>query len=141
MTLRVAETVEIDRGIEKVWQFVCDPTNDPAWCPKVKSVDRVSLTRWLVYHKPSPLRPTAVLTVDQLAAEPPQRLVLREEDAASIFQVEYRLDPASEGTRFTQTSEFRWKTLPVLVQWLLAPGVCRDVRRQLRELKRTLEAP
>jgi carbon monoxide dehydrogenase subunit G len=139
--VRVTETVEIKRGIEEVWHFVRDPTNDPAWCPKVKSIDRVGANRWLVHHKPIPLRPTAVLTVDQVAADAPRRLVLREEDDASIFDVEYRLEPSSSGTRFTQTSEFRWKRLPVLVQRLLAPGVRRDVRRQLRDLKRTLEAP
>jgi uncharacterized protein YndB with AHSA1/START domain len=139
--VRVTETVEIRHGIEEVWRFVCDLTRDPAWCPKVKSVDRVGPGRWLVHHKPIPLRPTAVLTVDQVAVEPPHRLVLREEDDVSIFDVEYRLEATSSGTRFTQISEFRWKRLPVLVQRVLAPGVRRDVRRQLRELKRTLETP
>jgi carbon monoxide dehydrogenase subunit G len=137
--VRVSETIEIEREIEEVWHFVCDPTNDPAWCPKVKSVDRVGPNRWLVHHKPIPLRPTVVLAVDQVAAEAPHRLVLRQEDDASVFDVEYRLEPTSSGTRFTQVSGFRWKSLPVLVQRLLAPGVRRDVRRQLRELKGTLE--
>jgi carbon monoxide dehydrogenase subunit G len=139
--VRVAETIEIKRASAEVWRFVCDPTNDPGWCPKVKSVDRVDPERWLVHHKPIPLRPTAVLTVEQVAAEAPHRLVLREEDDASTFDVEYRLEPTSTGTRFTQISEFRWKRLPGLAQRLLAPGVRRDVRRQLGELKRTLETP
>lgn len=136
----VSEAIEINRGIEEVWHFVSDPTHDPAWCAKVKSVDRVGPDRWLVRHKPVPLRPTTVLTVDQVAVEAPRRWLLREEDDASIFDVEYRLEPTSSGTRFTQISDFRWKRLPLLVQRLLAPGVRRDVRRQLRDLKRTLEA-
>lgn len=138
--MRVAETIEIKRPTEEVWRFVSDPSNDPIWCPKVKSVDRVNPDRWLVHHKPIPMRPTTVLTVDQLVTEPPHRWVLREEDDASIFDVEYRLELTSSGTRFTQISEFRWKRLPAPAQRLLAPGVRRDVRRQLRELKRTLEA-
>ena len=139
--MRVSETIEIERSLEEVWHFACDPTHDPAWCPKVKSVDRVSPDRWLVHHKPIPLRPTTVLTVDQVAAEPPYRLALHEEDATSIFNVQYRLESTASGTRFTQISEFRWKRLPALAQHLLAPGLRRDVRRQLRELKRTLEGP
>jgi hypothetical protein len=135
----VAGTIEIERGIEEVWRFASDPLNDPKWCPKVKSVDPLGPNRWLVHHKPIPLRPPAVLTVDQVAAEAPNRLVLREEDRASTFVVEYRLETTSSGTLFTQISDFRWKRLPVLLQRLLAPGVTRDVRRQLRELKRTLE--
>jgi carbon monoxide dehydrogenase subunit G len=137
--VRVSETIEIKRAIEEVWHFVCDPTHDPAWCPKVKSVDRVGPNRWLVHHKPIPLRPTTILTVDQVAAEAPHWWVLREEDDASIFDIEYRFEPTSSGTRFTQISEFRWKQLPTPMQQLLAPGVGRDVRRQLRELKRILE--
>jgi carbon monoxide dehydrogenase subunit G len=101
--VRVAETIEIRREIEEVWHFVSDPTQDPAWCPKVKSVDRVGPDRWVVHHKPIPLRPATVLTVDQVAAEAPNRWVLREEDHASIFEVEYRLEPTSSGTRFTRT--------------------------------------
>ena len=137
--MRVVETIEIERGIDEVWQFVSEPSNDPVWCPKVKSVDRVGAKRWVVHHKPIPLRPTTVLTVDQISTEAPYRWVLREEDQASTFDVEYQLEPTVAGTRFTQISEFRWKALPMMVQRLLAPGVRRDVRRQLRELKRTLE--
>lgn len=139
--VRVVETIEIEREIERVWLFVSDPANDPVWCPKVKSVDRIRPDRWVVHHKPFPLRPPTVLTVDQVTLEAPCRLVLREEDQASIFNVEYRLEPTAAGMRFTQISEFRWKTLPALVQRVLASGVRRDLRRQLRELKRTLETP
>jgi hypothetical protein len=36
---------------------------------------------------------------------------LRQEDAAAVFNVEYRLEPTQTGTRFTQVSEFAWKRL------------------------------
>jgi hypothetical protein len=49
-------------------------------------------------HKPIPLRP--------------HRLALRQHDAATVFNVEYRLEPTQTGTRFTQVSEFAWKRLP-----------------------------
>lgn len=137
--VRVAEAVEIERGVEEVWRFVCDPVNDLAWCRKVKSVDRIAPDRWLVHHKPIPLRPAAALTVELVSADAPHRMLLREEDDASVFEVEYQLEATRVGVRFTQISEFRWKRLPAAVQRVLARGVRGDIRRQLRHLKRTLE--
>ena len=90
-------------------------------------------------HKPVPLRPSVELIVEQLASEPPRRLRLREEDAQSVFEVEYRLDPAGACTRFTQVSQFHWKGVPAVLGGVLGWGVRRDLKRQLRELKRVLE--
>lgn len=106
---------------------------------KVKSVVAIGDRRWLVIHKPVPLRPGVELTVEQLDLEPPSRLTLREEDAASVFDIEYLLEPTAEGTRFTQVSEFEWKRLPRALHGTFARGVGRDVRVQLRGLKRLLE--
>lgn len=80
------------------------------------------------------------LTLKHLELEPPRRMLLREEDDASIFHVEYRLEPSEEGTRFAQISEFEWKKLPRFLQGTFARGVRRDVRGQLQALKRLLEA-
>jgi hypothetical protein len=137
--MRIAESIEIGREIEDVWRFASDRANDPAWCPKVKQVDRVAPERWRVVHKPVPLRPPAMLLVEQVLAEPPHHLRLRQEDAASVFEIEYRLEPVPAGTRFTQVSDFRWKRLPRILRGIFDFGVRRDVRRQLRELKRALE--
>jgi hypothetical protein len=118
---------------------VADPLHDPRWCRKVVSVVGVGERRWIVVHKPVPLRPPIELVLEQLEVRPPGRLTLREEDEASIFHVEYRLDPIETGTRFTQISEFEWKKLPRVLHWMFACGVRRDVRGQLRALKRLLE--
>jgi hypothetical protein len=79
------------------------------------------------------------LTLEHLEASPPSRLRLQEEDEASIFQVEYRLEPSDRGTRFSQVSEFGWKKLPRILHGIFARGVRRDVRGQLQSLKRLLE--
>jgi hypothetical protein len=55
------------------------------------------------------------------------------------FEVEYRLEEVLEGTRFTQISDFEWKRLPKVLHGTFARGVRRDVRGQLRALKRLLE--
>jgi hypothetical protein len=64
---------------------------------------------------------------------------MREEDEVSIFEVEYRLDASSDGTLFTQISDFEWKRLPRILHGTFRRGVQRDVRGQLRNLKRVLE--
>jgi uncharacterized membrane protein len=138
--MRVAETVEIARPLDEVWAFVADHANDPQWCKKVMSVKAVAPRRWQVAHKPVPLRPAVTLMIEQLELDSPRRLRLREEDDASVFDVEYQLEHAGQGTRFTQTSDFEWKALPRFMHKAFARGVQRDVRHQLRELKRVLEA-
>jgi uncharacterized protein YndB with AHSA1/START domain len=134
------ESVEIARSPEAVWELVSDPGNDPRWCPKVKSVEPVGDRRWRTVHKPVPLRPPMELTLEQLELRPPDKLTLRQEDEASVFDVEYRLEESAVGTRFTQISEFEWKKLPRVLHGTFARGVRRDVRSQLRALKRHLEA-
>jgi uncharacterized protein YndB with AHSA1/START domain len=137
--MRVGESIEIGRPREAVWDFVSDPANDPRWCRKVKSVEPAGERRWRVVHKPVPLRPAMELTLQLLELQPPERLTLRQEDEASVFEVEYRLENSARGTRFTQISEFEWKRLPRLLHGTFARGVRRDIRAQLRALKRHLE--
>ena len=137
--MRVEEAIVIARPPEQVWAVVADPRGDPRWCPKVESVEAAGEKRWTVTHKPVPLRPPMEMSLELLSLDPPTRLTLREEDEASVFEVEYRLEPIPSGTRFTQVSDFRWKKLPRVLHGFFARGVRRDVRGQLRELKRLLE--
>ena len=133
------EQIEISRAPAEVFAFVADHLNDPKWCRKVKTVQPVGPGQWRVWHKPVPLRPVVVLETSHVRVDPPRYLAVREEDNGSVFEVEYRLEQSSVGTRFTQVSEFEWKNLPSLFQRFLALGVRRDVVHQLRELKRCLE--
>jgi uncharacterized protein YndB with AHSA1/START domain len=138
--VRVEEAVDIDQPPEAVWAVVSDPRNDPRWCAKVESVEVSGERRWRAIHKPVPLRPPLDLSAEQLAADPPRQMRLREEDQTSVFNVEYRLQPTANGTRFTQVSEFEWKKLPRFLHGFFGRGVRRDVRGQLRQLKKLLEA-
>lgn len=137
--MRVEESIEIARSPEDVWAFVADPENDPKWCPKVKAVEAAGERRWRVTHKPVPLRPPTELMVEHLALGPPSRLSMREEDDVSVFEVEYTLEGSGSTTRFTQVSQFQWKKLPRFLHGTFRKGVERDLRGQLRELKRVLE--
>jgi hypothetical protein len=93
-----------------------------------------------VTHKPVPLRSAISLELEQVDADPPSLLRLREEDDASVFDVTYRFDAGEQGTRFTQISEFEWKKLPRFLHRTFARGVRHDLQVQLRNLKRVLEA-
>jgi hypothetical protein len=78
------------------------------------------------------------LVLEHLDVEAPHQLKLREEDEASIFHVEYRLEAIESGTRLTQVSDFEWKSLPRVLHGTFARGVRRDVRAQLRALEHLL---
>jgi uncharacterized protein YndB with AHSA1/START domain len=136
---RVEESIEIARPPDIVWDVLADPLNDARWCPKVKSVEPVGDSRWRVVHKPVPFRPPMELTLEHVQLRRPERLILREEDDVSIFDVEYRLEPSRDGTRFTHISVFVWKRLPRVLHGTFARGVRRDMRAQLQALKRLLE--
>jgi uncharacterized protein YndB with AHSA1/START domain len=136
---RIEESIVIERSPESVWDFLVDPLNDPSWCRKVQSVEPAGHRRWRVVHKPVPLRPSMELTLEHLELRAPERLTLREEDDASVFDVEYRLERIGGGTRLTQASGFTWKRLPSVLHGTFKRGVRRDMRAQLRALKRLLE--
>jgi len=80
------------------------------------------------------------LTLEHTQLQRPEKLTLREEDEASIFDVEYRLERSGAGTRITQISDFEWKKLPRVLHATFARGVRRDVRAQLRLLKQVVES-
>ncbi len=134
------ESIEIARPPEEIWEFVVDHANDPKWCRKVRAAKRSDAGTWKVWHKPVPFRPPVVLEIEHVRVEPPAHLQLREEDDASIFDVEYRLEVSATGTLFTQVSEFEWKKLPRPLQRVFARGVRRDIVNQLRDLTRLVEA-
>ena len=89
-------------------------------------------------HKPVPLRRAMELTLEQIELDEPRRLLIREEDQASVFDIEYRLEPISAGTRFSQVSEFTWKKLPRFLHKTFQRGVRRDLRKQLKALRQLL---
>src|SRR5437588_12781190 len=113
--VRIEACVDVARAPSEVWEFVADHLNDPQWCRKVRAVERAGESRWNVWHKPVPLRPVALLELEHVRADAPSRLVMREEDETSAFEVEYLLEPTATGTCLTQVSSLRWKRLPRLL--------------------------
>jgi hypothetical protein len=74
-----------------------------------------------------------------VAWDPPHRIAWREDDGTDVIEVEYRLTPDAGGTLFEQRDEAHLGG-PTLLRPLLRAGLGHDVGRQLRALRRLLEA-
>jgi hypothetical protein len=70
--------------------------------------------------------------------DPPRQLRWREEDEDGIFNVVYRLEATSSGTRLTQIDDIDWK-ISKLALPIARVMVSRDIARQLGALKKSLE--
>jgi carbon monoxide dehydrogenase subunit G len=131
--------VEIGRPIEDVFAFVSDPHNDPRWCRKVQSVEG-SGDEFRVLHKPVPMRPARTMEMRRVAAEPPTRIEWLQDDGTDVFKVAYELESIPAGTRLRQRSDAQVGAVPRFLHPLWRHGIGRDLERQLRDLKRILEA-
>ena len=134
----IEREIEIARPVDEVYEFVADPRNDPLWCRKVKSVEG-SGDEFRVVHRPVPIRPARTLRMRRVSADPPSRIQWHQDDGTDVFEVTYELDSTPGGTRFRQRSDATVGAVPRFLHPLWRHGICRDVARQLRDLKRTLE--
>ena len=137
----IEREIEIARPVADVFAFVSDPRNDIRWCRKVQSVTEAGEGRWEVVHKPVPGRPARRMELTRVASDPPHRLELREDDGTDVFRVTYSLSPSAAGaTLLRQRSDASIGAVPRFLHPLWRHGIGRDLQRQLRDLKRLLEA-
>jgi len=143
--MQIARSVVVDSHIEDVFDFVADPLNDPAWCPKVLVVDQVEGdgpgpgAAYEVLHRPIPFRPPRRMVHRCLSWEPPRRIQWREDDGHDVIDVTYDLEPMWTSTRFTQRDEIVRLGAPRIVHPLFKHGIGRDIDRQLQSLQGVLE--
>jgi uncharacterized protein YndB with AHSA1/START domain len=143
--VQIRRSVVIDRPIAEVFDFVAEPENDPRWCSKVDSVERVAGegpgpdSRYAVVHRPVPLRPARRLDHRCVSWSPPHRIDWLEDDGTDRFEVSYELEEVDGGTRLTQTSNAELGAAKLLHPVFRA-GIGADIRRQLRDVKRLLES-
>jgi uncharacterized protein YndB with AHSA1/START domain len=143
--MEIERMIVIERPTEEVWDYIADLRNDPQWCDKVRSVEQVEGggpgpgARYVVMHRPIPMRKAKELAVTIEEFDPPHRMRIREEDEDGVFDVTYELEPAGDGTRLTQRDRIDWK-IPRFQQPLAWRLVSRDIASQFAALKRKLEA-
>ena len=75
----------------------------------------------------------------RVGSEPPRRVDWVEDDGHDVYRVTYELEPTAAGTRFRQRSDAE-VAVPRWLHPLWRHGIGRDVARQLRDLRRLLEA-
>jgi hypothetical protein len=143
--MRIERAIEIHRPVEQVFDFVAESRNDPRWCRKVSSVEQIEGpgpgpgSRYAVVHRPVPGRPSRDLDLTCVAWDRPRRIEWREDDGTDVFLVEYSLATTPNGTRLRQRSDAELG-VGRLLRPIFRIGIGRDIARQLRELKRVLEA-
>jgi len=142
--LVVERSVQIDRPPETVFAFIADGRNDPRWCPKVRSAEQTLGDGpqlgacYRVVHQPTRIKPATDLRSEIVAFEPPRSIALRQEDEDGVFNVDYLIEPAEGGARFTQRSEVEWN-LPGPLRLIANRMVPRHLDGQMKRIKSLLE--
>lgn len=140
----IDRSIEIPLPVDEVFAFVSDPRNDPLWCPKVESVEALAEaegpgSRFIVVHRPIPFRPSRRMDYTLLDWDPPARIQWREDDGHDLIIVTYTLEPAADGTRFTQRDDAELSA-PKLLHPFLRVGIGSDIAAQLKRLRRHLDS-
>lgn len=145
--MRIERSIAIAAPLEVVFAFVADPSNDPLWCPKVQSVESLAGrdpagpgARYLVVHRPIPLRPVRTMNHTLVAWDPPHRIDWHEDDGHDLLDVTYTLvtDEADQ-TRLTQTDVVLRSAAPRVLRPVIRVGIGHDMTGQLKRLRRHLE--
>jgi hypothetical protein len=144
--VHIARDIVVERPIEEVFAFVSDARHDPRWCRKVESVEQLGGdgpgpgARYVVMHRPIPLRPARRMEHSCLGWDPPRRIEWREDDGTDAIDVVYELEDVGGATRLTQRDEVARIGAPRLLKPFVKHGIGRDIAHQLEALKRLLEA-
>jgi uncharacterized protein YndB with AHSA1/START domain len=141
MTVRRARTVAA--GAEELWELVSDPDHLPRWWPGVVRVEEASPVAWTkVLSTPKGRVVRADFT--RAEAEPPRRLVWRQELVESPFErilseavTEIALEPEGEAaTRVELRALRRLRGLSRLGGLMVRPATRRQLDEALDGLER-----
>jgi uncharacterized protein YndB with AHSA1/START domain len=134
--------VRINRPIEDVFAYVCDPLNFPRWNSAVKAVRKTSVGEDGVASTYSMERelPTgrAINELEVVASEPPRRFAIRTTAGPTPFLYRYRFSAENGGTVVNFDAQLELESaadfLPQLARRLVKKG------DNLATLKQILEA-
>lgn len=144
--MSVERSIEIARPPEEVFAFLADARNDPRWCASVVACKQRAGAgpgpgaSYLAHHKPTPFHPVMPRSIEVVAYEPPRLLRWCQEDSNGTFHIAYELEPAGEGTRFTQRDRIEWKVPGLMGRLAERLFVRRHIGEQMADLKRLLES-
>ncbi len=142
---RVTESVEIERPISEVFDFVADLTRDPQWFRGVREVRVLSTVErgaGTEYEQVTRLFGWPFIAhVRMTEYEPPHRAVLESIRSATPFRAEYRLGQLNGGrsTRYTLDATVAGSSFYRLFGPVFLPLLRRATRQRLGGHKRLLE--
>ncbi len=142
MAATYEHTVEIERPVDEVFEYVTDAGNYPRWQPSLVAVRPRSERRLTVGSAVTETRRFLGREMETTWTctehEPCTRSTIETDDGPVPFRGTFLLEPAAEGTRFTWVVEVRGAATR-----LGGPLVGRAVRRELQtntaRLKELLE--
>jgi len=116
------DTWSVDHPLEVVWQVVDDVASWPSWWPDYRRVERVSATehgvgvRWRAGVR-SNLPYTVDFTFTVLEHEPP-RYVRTRVEGFFTGEIDWRLEPAGDGTRLVlhEETETTWPLINLVAR-------------------------
>ena len=117
--MRLEGSVEIERPLGEVFDFVADPRNDPSWCERVTWCRQVAGdgpgpgARYEALHRPSGYPWSHIRRIDVVEFEPPRSVRWTQVDRIGIFDIRYELEATERGTRLSQHDDVDW-SLPMM---------------------------
>ncbi|HEV3375722.1 MAG TPA: SRPBCC family protein [Thermoleophilaceae bacterium] len=109
----IREVTVVPAAPEEVWGLVSDPAQLPRWWPGVTRVEEASDEAWTTVLS-SPKGKSVRVDYSRVEAEPPRRVVWRQEVDESPFErilasstTEIALEPSEGGTRVTVSLDQR----------------------------------
>jgi uncharacterized protein YndB with AHSA1/START domain len=143
-TVRRARTIAAER--DALWELVSDPYHLPRWWPGVQRVEDASADAWTMVLQ-SPKGRTIRADFTRVSADPPARLVWRQEVEESPFErilreavTEISLEPADGKTRVELRSRQRLRGLARLGSFMIRRATARLLDEALSGLERVTVA-
>ena len=139
--MRVVETVRIDRSAEEVWSVISNLDTHTGWRPAVREFRQVSHGSLAVGSRIREVldwRGREIVIDDVVTAfEPPHRLGIRGSWKAADFEVDFRLEPAGDGTNVTMDWPLYPKSFLLKMAAPFMGGAMRRATKEELELLKT----
>jgi uncharacterized protein YndB with AHSA1/START domain len=140
----IKASVELDRPVEEVFDYVADSTNDPVWCKHVLECEQTQGNvpalgaTYRAIHKPGPK--ATELTLEVIEIDRPQRIAWRQTDEAGTFIVSYDLEALPGGrTRLNQTDGTSWNGIFRVLSPIVHLAIRRTLPKQFEALRAQLQ--
>lgn len=145
--MRHTQTIEIDRPVREVFEYLTDPTLLPEWDTDIRRGHALSEghvgvgTRIEIERTLPPSRRYGVLRGRITEYRPTDAFAVTIDEGPMPFDLRYEFDEREDTTRLRVLIESHPRGIRRLIEVAFAPLIHRSVASHYRALKRVLEAP